>query len=284
MEGILMNVTHNSYGKASVGLLKIIRDGETHHVHEIEVSVRVEGAVEDNYTRGDNRSCVPTDTIKNTVYALAQEGFTGELEPFAACLAEHFPKTYPHLNRATVEIVQHAWQRMTINGQPHPHSFTAQPNGTPFARADFNAGHLALKGGVRHLSVLKSTGSGFEDYHTCPMTTLPPARDRILATRISASWTWTTRPAAPSTERQQVLDAMLSSFSREYSPSVQRTMFLMAKAAFEISPHIDHLTLHLPNEHYFGFDVAKLGLPNDQTIFYPAKKPFGDIEATFSRT
>jgi urate oxidase len=69
-----MRLKHNTYGKANIQVLKVFRDGGRHTVREISVSVRVEGELEENYTEADNRSCVPTDTIKGALWRYPSDG------------------------------------------------------------------------------------------------------------------------------------------------------------------------------------------------------------------
>ena len=61
------------YGKAGVRLLKIKRNGKYHNIKQIEVSTELKLNNHSDYLYGDNASVVPTDTQKNTVYALAKE-------------------------------------------------------------------------------------------------------------------------------------------------------------------------------------------------------------------
>ena len=52
-----------------------------------------------------------------------------------------------------------------------------------------------IRSGIRNLIILKSTGSGFENYPKDEFTTLPETADRILATSFSATWTFKDQPA-----------------------------------------------------------------------------------------
>jgi urate oxidase len=60
------------YGKTGVRLLKIKRISEKYHsIREVEVSVELKLDDKKDYLKGDNASVIPTDTQKNTIYALA---------------------------------------------------------------------------------------------------------------------------------------------------------------------------------------------------------------------
>ena len=279
-----MRLKHNTYGKANVQVLKVFRDGDRHLVREIAVSVRVEGELDGNYTDADNRSCVPTDTIKNTVFVLAKSHFTESLAAFAVTVSSHFLRRYDHLRRVTVRVEESPWNRMRVDGEEHDHSFLRSECGREFARTDASDEGMGVWCGVRGLTVLKSTGSGFENFHKCELTTLQPTNDRILATTMEGEWRFASREVNFDEQNRRVMDSLLRRFAGEYSPSVQRTLFRMGEAALESAGDVDEITLKMPNEHYFLFDLAAFDLENDNEIFYPSKAPFGDIEATVSRT
>ncbi|MFD6125390.1 urate oxidase, partial [Streptomyces hydrogenans] len=63
----------NQYGKAENRVVKITRDGATHHIKDLNVSVALSGDMEDVHYSGSNANVLPTDTTKNTVYAFAKE-------------------------------------------------------------------------------------------------------------------------------------------------------------------------------------------------------------------
>jgi urate oxidase len=76
-------ISANSYGKSLVRLTKVTRKKDRHELKEIAVDICLEGAFEEAYTRGDNSMVVPTDTMKNTVYALASKHELADIEGFA---------------------------------------------------------------------------------------------------------------------------------------------------------------------------------------------------------
>ena len=70
----------NRYGKSGIRLVKVARDGARHSLRDLTVSVLLEGDFEAAHVIGDNTHILPTDTMKNTVYALAREQLTGSIE------------------------------------------------------------------------------------------------------------------------------------------------------------------------------------------------------------
>ncbi len=64
----------NSYGKAAIRLVKLDRGATRHDLHDLTVEVQLQGEFGPAHTAGDNAQVLPTDTMKNTVYALARAG------------------------------------------------------------------------------------------------------------------------------------------------------------------------------------------------------------------
>ena len=181
--------------------------------------------------RGDNTKVVPTDTIKNTINVLAKEHLGEEIERFALSLSEHFLNRYAQVRGTEIEIAERGWNRLEINGKPHPHSFRAQDEARRFTRVTGNRDAQTVQSGIRNLVILKSTASGFENYPKDEFTTLPETADRILATSFSATWTYAKAPANYDTAHAAILESMLKVFAETYSPSAQTTLFQMAEAA-----------------------------------------------------
>ena len=113
----------NTYGKNAVNLSKIIRHPEYHEFRQISVNVILEGDFVTAHTVGDNTKILPTDTQKNTVYALAKEHFVSSIESFGLYLANYFFSNNPSISLARIEITEHSWKRMHFNGSEHPHAY-----------------------------------------------------------------------------------------------------------------------------------------------------------------
>src|SRR5258708_13395165 len=114
----------NDYGAARVRLMKVRRMQDRHDLKELSVGIQFEGDFESSYTAGDNRSILPADTIKNTVYALAKLYTIEQIEEFAQQLINHFLTDNPQVKRVRVDIAEHLWTRIPFGGKQHPCSFT----------------------------------------------------------------------------------------------------------------------------------------------------------------
>jgi urate oxidase len=278
-----MKLGAHRYGKSRVRLLKVLRGGPTHSVKELTAQVLLEGDFERSFTGADNANVVATDTMKNTVNVLAHEHLGLDNEPFARRVAEHFLSWYPFVARVTIELDERVWTRAQVDGTGHPHTFIQGEAARPFTRVVGGREGLTHESGLRELTLLKSTGSGFAGFHRDDLTTLPETDDRVLATSLRVSWIWRSEPASYRTTARTVVSAMLAPFATRYSPSAQSTLFAMATAALEACPEIDHVTLTMPNLHCLPIDLTPFGRTNRQELFVPTDEPHGHIEATVSR-
>ncbi len=279
----MTKVIDHRYGKGRVRVLKILRDGATHTLKDIEVRALLRGDFLSSYTSGDNSKVVATDTIKNTVNVLAKQHLEHEIERFAITLGQHFVSKYAQVHQAEIEISERSWERMAIDGQAHPHSFAAGSEARMNTRVVCDAKETSVTSGVRDLVILKSAGSGFEKYPRDEFTTLPETNDRILATSFSAMWHFHDHPKNFTAANDVILPAMLKTFAENYSPSAQTTLFQMGEAALAVCAEIDRVDLAMPNRHCLLINLAPFGLTNENEVFVPIDEPHGQIEVTIAR-
>src|SRR5438132_9405449 len=101
-------LTWNRYGKSRIRLVKVRRAPAAHDIVDLTIDVSLEGAFDAVYTDGDNRSCLPTDTMKNTVYALARRDPMDHMEAFALRLADHFAAKHG-VSRVRISAAEPPW-------------------------------------------------------------------------------------------------------------------------------------------------------------------------------
>lgn len=278
-----MKLIHQNYGKAAVRILKVHRNGKKHSVKELEVQVMLQGDFQASYTGGDNRLVVATDSMKNTVNVLAKQKLGLETETFGVLLGRHFLKTYRHISRVEITLAEHCWDRISVRGQPHAHSFMEKSEARPFAKIAATRGQISVESGIEDLLIMKTTASGFENFLRDKFTTLPETNDRIFATRLKACWQYSRAPKNYPATNAKILEAMLAAFARHYSPSVQATLFEMGEAALKTAREISKISIAMPNKHCLLINLAPFGLENKNELFVPTDEPHGQIEATISR-
>jgi len=114
------------YGKNYVRLLHVRRQGDVHHVVEVEVNTSLTLSDTRDYLHGDNSQIVATDSQKNTVYLLAKKHGIESIEKFALILANHFLVKYIQVERAEIHVLVNPWKRIQHdNNQVRTHLPTA---------------------------------------------------------------------------------------------------------------------------------------------------------------
>jgi urate oxidase len=272
----------NQYGKAQTRLVRVDRSGERHRITDLNVTTTLAGDLARTHLTGDNTDVLPTDSQKNAVFALARDGI-GEIEDFAVRLARHFVAGTSAIGRARIHVEQYTWQRVSVDGDPAPHSFV-RAAGTRTATVTHDGERTTVVSGITDLVVLNSTGSEFWGYRRDRYTTLPETRDRILATAVDARWRHAGADAADwAGSHAEVVGHLLASFATTHSLSLQQTLYAMGERVLRHRPEVAEVRLSLPNRHHFLVDLAPFALDNPGEVFYAADRPFGLIEGTVLR-
>jgi urate oxidase len=229
---------------------------------------------------------VATDTQKNTIYAFARDG-VGSPEAFLLRLGEHFTSSFDWVTGGRWEAESYSWDRIQAHGAEHNHSFVrnGQEVRTAVLVRDGAATHLIS--GLKDLTVLKSTQSGFVGYPKDKYTTLPETTDRILATDVSARWRFNANTDFSALDfnksYEDVKSLLLEGFTEKYSHALQQTLFDMGAKVLEAHSEIDEIKFSMPNKHHFLVDLSPFGLDNPNEVFFAADRPYGLIEATVQR-
>ncbi|MGJ5892205.1 urate oxidase [Streptomyces sp. V2] len=277
----------NQYGKAETRVVRVVRDGATHHIKDLNVSVSLSGDMTEVHYSGSNASVLPTDTTKNTVYAFAKEYGIDSAEQFGIDLARHFVTSQETIHQARVRIEEFAWERIANAGEGE-HSFVRKGQETRLAQITFDGTSWEIVSGLKDLTVLNSTNSEFWGYVKDEYTTLPEAYDRILATDVAARWRFNWSGAEeelPNWQEsyEETKRHILEAFAETYSLSLQQTLYAMGARVVEHRPEIDEIRFSLPNKHHFLVDLKPFGLKNDNEVYFAADRPYGLIEATILR-
>ncbi|HEY3936846.1 MAG TPA: urate oxidase [Bryobacteraceae bacterium] len=272
-------LTFDTYGKTRVRLLQVRRDGARHGVTEMTVQVLFEGDLAESYTAGDNRKILPTDTMKNTVYALARRKPIASAEGFACDLGRHFLSRLAHVHQVKVEISETPWNRIADHGS----AFTHGGHERRTAACVFTRSAHTVVSGLRDLQILKTADSGFSGYLKDEYTTLPETTDRLLGTILDADWTCSSPVQDFNGLHAAIRSKLLDVFAAHHSLSVQHTLFAMARSVIDRFAEVDQIHLVMPNTHCLLIDLSKFGLDNPNQIFMPVDEPSGLIEAKVSR-
>ncbi len=284
----MIELGENRYGKSAIRVVRVIRDGGRHTVRDLTVAVTLDGEFAAAHTDGDNANVIATDTMKNTVYAFARDHLTSSIERFAHALAFHFLKEEP-VATATVAIEEHRWIRIETEDGPAPDAFLRSADVTRTAVVSAAADGDTFDAGLRDLTVMKTSRSAFSGFPRDRYTTLRETDDRILATKISATWRYRLETDVAETfDFDAAYDAvgatLLAVFADHDSRSVQESIWLMGRAILERHAEIESVRMVLPNLHHWLADLSPFGQANPNEVFIATTEPFGLIEATVRRS
>jgi urate oxidase len=278
----------NRYGKSRIRLVTVRRGPEQHHLRDLTVAVALEGDFEAAHTHGDNAGVIATDTMKNTVYALARDRLTGAPEAFALELARHF-MGYEVCGRAVIDIVEHPWNRVATAAGEAPDAFVRSGELSRLASVSLDrAGAVSVTSGVDDLTVLKTTRSAFSGFDRDRFTTLAEVDDRLMATRVRATWGYRSEPAAAGTldfdaAWNRATESLMHAFAEHFSRSVQESIWIMGRQMMDAETSIDWVRMVLPNLHHWMVDLSPFGLDNPGEVFVSTTEPHGLIDATVHR-
>ncbi len=273
----------NNYGKSRVRLLRVVRQEGRHDIKEVTFDIRFEGDFEFAHTKGENRKILPTDTMKNTVYALARQYPVEAIEDFSMHLVEHFLTYNPQVSRARIHAAESMWTRIPHGGKPHTSAFVRASCEKRTTMLDGTREKTIMRAGIDDLVVLKTTKSGFEGFMRDPYTTLKDDRDRILSTAIHADWLYEGGDIEFGLIWHGVRQALLETFAEHDSLSLQHTLHAMGDAVLASFDRISEIHLSLPDKQYDRVDLSPFGMDNPYEVFLPIDEPHETIEATLRK-
>jgi len=263
--------------------VQVRRHADRHDLRDLTVAIRFRGHYDEAYTEGDNRAVLPTDTMKNTVYAIAAREPVHEPESFGLALSAHFLDRNPRLARVRIDLTDHLWGRITRDGRVHGQAFLRVGPDARTATVQASRTRRIVTAGVADLVILKSAHSAFEGFPRDEYTTLPETADRLLATSLTASWRYSGSQIEFGSTWHAVRTTLLDVFAEHRSKSVQHTLYAMGQAVLDTIAEISAIRLTMPNRHHLPVDLSPFGLENRHEIFVATEEPHGLIEATLVR-
>jgi urate oxidase len=279
-----MMLGHAAYGKSKVRLVQVSRRGDRHELRDLTIAIRFEGDYAASYVAGDNSDVLPTDTMKNTVYALAARDPVKEPETFGLALSRHFLDRNRLLRRVRIDLVQHPWSRIAVGDREQRHAFRRSGPETRTATIQGDRTRPVVGAGMKNLVILKSSGSAFAGFPRDEYTTLPETTDRIFATSLTATWRYRDQELDFGMAWQAIHRTLLEVFAEHDSRSVQHTLHAMGQAVLDSAPDVTAIRLVMPNKHHLPIDLSRFGLENRNEVFVATEEPYGLIEATLVRS
>ena len=250
------------------------------------------------FLKEDNVGLVATDTQKNAVYAVAKRSSATSPEGFGIDLARHLLHEYPVLTAVEVLVTEDLWQRVIAQGERHEHGFVreAPERATAHVRVTRESPEKPeVVSGLSGLTVLKTTQSGFSDYHKDKYTMLPETTERCMATEMRVEWKLTPNSPVLTTDYGTVRQALRAELLRGYfgpaiggvySPSLQATVYDMGCLVLKAVPQVQSVAIFTPNIHMIPFHALKqLGVGDgfQDDVYVATSEPSGTIHCTVSR-
>jgi len=281
-------LSDNYYGKSRVRLVKVTRDGDTHHLYEWNVNVYLTGDFEACFVDGDNTGLLATDTMKNTVYAVARNSTAATPESFGIEYASFIAGRNPQITHVRVYIEEKTWIRIKADGVHHGSAFLQRGPDVATANVELpQGGAPTVTSGVKGLVILKTSHSAFAGFKRDELTTLPETWDRLFGTEATITWIYSTPPTDFAATRTAIMDSLLTTFANHDSLSVQQTLYAMAGEVLATQALVAEITQTLPNRHNIPIDFSKNQPPfnfePNNSIFVPQDEPSGHIHARVVR-
>jgi len=278
-----IQLSSTSYGKSAIRVMKLIKHPEWHEIKEVEVCTLFEGEFEEAHTKGDNSNVLPTDTQKNTVFALAKDHPLLTIEDFGLHLAKHFLERNPQIHKVRVELSQKQWAQILDEGNPHPKAYQRAGNEKWNCIVEMTKDQTTVQSGISDLLILKTTDSGFSNFKRDAFTILKDTDDRIFATNLTAMWNYNNSNLDFATLRNQIQNVLLSAFANHKSLSVQHTLHEMGKQVLATVDEVQKIDMDMPNKHHLLVNLEPFKMTNDNEIFVVTDDPYGVIKGSLKR-
>jgi urate oxidase len=274
------------------------------------VQVTLFGAVDKSWLSGNNSQIVPTETQKNTCYAIALQHKFDCPEDYAAILGKDFLTRHRHLTTAEICVRARRWDRLkTMKGATHNHAFTTCPDPITTTckvvverASSLGNNHFSVRvlSGVQKLRLLKTTQSGFEGFIVDKYTTLQPvgsgvgsvSATRMFSTEMTGTWAFNAAPPGGyAAANRRIRELLVTQFAGDrpdgvFSKSLQETAYKICTAVLGAFPSVENVHLITPNIHFYNWEGEQFGLKNDNVVFQstdPGTTASGRIVTELSR-
>ena len=182
-----------------------------------------------------------------------------------------------------VELIDHAWDRIIVDNREHGSAFARRGPDTRTAHVVTDRSSASITAGIADLVVMKTSHSGFEGYPRDEFTTLPETKDRLFATSMTTTWTYSDRNIEFAPVFLAVRKTLLETFARHDSLSVQHTLYAMGQRVLDSIDVVRSISIEMPNRHHLPINLTPFGMENRNEVFVATEEPHGLIKATLTR-
>jgi urate oxidase len=244
------------------------------------------------YTRGDNRTVVATDTMKNFIHRTAVEYDGATQEGLIAYLGRRFLATWPHMERLRLRARELPFVAAGLPDSTSPLLFSrsrddhglaelelVRTNGEPRI-VDHRCGRLSLQ-------LIKVSGSSFADFERDDYTTLPDVTDRPLFIYLDVFWRYRDPADGFGLElgqyvaSEQVRDLIELVFHEFVSLSIQHLVHELGQRLLARFPQLASVSFEAQNRLW---DTAAVATTDERVkVYTDPRPPYGSIGLTLER-
>ncbi|MFD5513664.1 factor-independent urate hydroxylase [Streptomyces sp. NPDC127051] len=277
-------VQSQDYGKSDIQFLTVRRSADAQELREIFLSIQFEGDFVSVFSDGDNSQLLPTGTMVNTAYALGHDYLNAPLDEYACAVADRLLAACPAATAVCIHAHETPWQRLTLYGWPHPHSF-ADTGGaqTGFVIRSERDMPPAVQGSLSGLRLLKTTRSSFTGFLRDEFTTVAPQKDRVMGAELDLTWDYQSRPDDSRVTVGKVLAAVREAFCEHTSASGQQTLFVLGTAALRACPEVARIHLTCRARDHVEINLEPFGRVNQGQIYVAPHNPYSLVHLTVNR-
>ncbi len=110
---------------------------------------------------------------------------------------------------------------------------------------------------MEDLIVLKTTRSSFSGFPRDAYTTLPDTDDRMAATKLTAIWRYGSPDVDADASFEAIRTDLLETWADHDSPSIQTSIWIIARAILERHDEVQEIRMVLPNLHHWLVDLSR---------------------------
>lgn len=252
----------------SMPVLRVVRHGDRHVVHDLVVDVSLDLARQDEAAAVDATAGPDDDSLELAVHAFAGTHAAGGPEHLAVALAAHCTERLTGVARAVVEVHARGWDRLDIGGRPRDRDLIGAANELRAARATAAAGADQLAAGFRDMMLL---------------TSAPASAAGVTLLRLHALWTYGWAEPPYDTQWQQVRRVVTDAYAERGELAGGALAHDLAQAVLDASPAVSHIELRTEQTRRGAVDMTAFGMENTGEVFGAARAMRRVHEVALSR-
>lgn len=273
----------SSHGESRLRMLRVVRRGDRHDPRDLTVSLRFEGDFTTAFEDGRAEGLLPGEALKSLVHAVAREHATAEIETFGIVLSREILAAHPRITRVRVEIAEQPWMRMEAGGKPQGQAFVASGPERRTATVTSNGRQTAVVAGIDDMVVMRTSGFSPPRVEREAEDGLADRLPPLFVGALTARWTYSSGDVTFGPYRQGIRAAILETFARHASRSVQYTLHAIGTVVLSSYEDIAEVTLTMHERPYRPADLFRANIQNADELYVAVEEPVGLVEVTLER-